>query len=285
MSDLNVTMVAFHGPNKPPSLQGLLSDVREALTTALRPELSPTFEAYQQSQVHATLIGMEAIVLHRLLYGHWFSRNRSGARRLIEVARLHEIVRRVARRTPMFTIRFGGFAKAQCTCVGGSSRGWRCPTSAAEFHSCDRSAYEGSFYAYSPGPVMLTGWPVQAPDASDAFPHLLYDFRLAAESAGFLDKYHSDDSPHWMDDDCYLKLGAFRERIASDELRGVEEALREFLRARPPVTVDIAVEDISVVLYSDPSLKGETIVERVPLREFIEDPKKVEMLYARLLAC
>lgn len=213
-------------------------------------------------------------------YGQWLARNRNGARRVVDIDRFVNLLERLSHRDPIFTIRFGGFRKANCTCVGKSAEVWSCATSDAEFHSCDRSAYEGSFYAYAPGPVVLTGWPVRARDKLTEFPHHLYDFRLAAESAGFVDKYHSDDNPHWMDDDCYIKLGSFAESVHG--LDDLEQKVRDYLSHRDAVTVDITAEDVSIVLYNDTSLKQESIVRRVTLADAIADTGKVLELYGRL---
>jgi len=281
MSQSNITMVAFHGAQKPQSLTVLLRGVFRELANAVGPSYSDAFEPFKESQIHATLIGMEADVVGLQFYGHWFHENRSGARRAVDVHRFLSILRRVARRVPIFAIRFGGFRKAHCTCLGKSVEGWACPTSGSEFHSCDRSAYEASFYAYAPGPAVLTGWPIGAADALSEFPHSLYDFRLAAESAGFLDKYHTDEAPHWMDDDCFIKLGSFKSSLGN--LSNVEHSIREYLCTLKPVTVDIRAEDVSVLLYKDPSLKEEAIVDRVALSEAIADERRIIQLYHQLL--
>jgi hypothetical protein len=129
---------------------------------------------------------------------------------------------------------------------------------------------------------VLTGWPVQSSTELEVFPHLLYGFRSTAEQAGFLDKYHGEDRPHWMDDDCYFKLGFFHKELTADQLIKVEESVREYLRDRGPVTVDLRMEDVSIVLYKDPSLKKDDVVAKVSLAEFIGDQRKVELLYERL---
>jgi hypothetical protein len=235
------------------------------------------FEEAPESRIHATLIGLEADVVGGQLFGHWFNQNRSGTRRAIDFSRLLELLRRLARRRPIFTVRFGGFRKAYCTCLGKSAEGWACPTGGGEFHSCDRSAYEGSFYAVAPGPAILTGWPVRRREALHDFPHSLYDFRRAAESAGFLDKYHGDEAPHWMDDDCYIKLGWFRKSLRN--LDRVEHKMREYLRGIEPVTVDMTAANVSIVSYRDPSLRRGAIVRRVTLRQAIQDVRKIRRLY------
>jgi len=282
MVQRNVTMVAFHGDKKSDSsLAQLLSNVFEELENAVGFSYSKVFVPFVEDQIHATLIGMEVDIVGGQFYGHWFHQNRISTERSINFQRFVELLNRLAQRKPIFTIRFGGFRKAYCTCVGKSAEGWACSSSGAEFHSCDRSAYEGSFYAYTPGPAVLTGWQVRTSENLSEFPHSLYDFRLAAESDGFLDKYHSDKAPHWMDDDCYIKLGSFIHSVAN--LGDVEERMRNYLSKRGAVTVDITAEDVSIVLYEDPSLKKEAIIDRILLSDAVADEHRIIQLYHRLL--
>jgi len=274
-------MVAFHGENKPDSLKDLLGDVLCEMARALGPEYSEAFAPFEEHQMHATLIGMEVGAVGGQLYGHWLAKNRNGTTRVVDIERFVNLLKRLSGRDPIFTIRFAGFQKAYCTCVGKSAEGWICATSDAEFHSCDRSACEASFYAYAPGPAMLTGWPVRAPDRLTEFPRYLYDFRVAAEKAGFADKYHTDEAPHWMDDDCYIKLGSFKKPL--ERLDDLQQRIRDYLSDRDPVTVDITARDVSIILYSDPSLTEEAIIRRVALSEAIADAGKVPELYEELI--
>ena len=278
MTQHNVTLVAFYGAKKPEPLATLIEKVSGEMERALRTDY-PQFEAFSATQIHATLIGMEVDIVGGQFYGHWLAANRNGGMRAVDFKTFMSILKRVSLREPMFTIRFAGFRRAHCTCVGKSTEGWNCSTSRAEFHSCDRSAYDGSFYAYTPGPVILTGWQVRAADQLSDFPRHLYDLRFAAESAGFVDKYHSDSAPHWMDDDCYLKLGAFKGSIEGSSTDWQED-IREYLSCQEPVTVDIVAEDVSIVLYENPSLS--CVKKRLTLPEAVEDPGKVVELYEEL---
>lgn len=285
MPDKTVTMVAFHGcsnPGKPEGrrkLRQLVKKVQDEVSQQLGWPMRRRFLPSGPYQVHATLIGMEAEVVGGRLMSHWFFQNRRELRP-INVRQLLRLAARVTKRKPVFRIRFGGFRKAICTCVGKSAEGWDCATSDAEFHSCDRAPWEGSFYGYPGGPVLITGWPAAHQDDVDDFRHLLYDFRLAAERAGFLDKYHSNADPHWMDDDWYVKIGSFRETLSIRKIRKVEAGVREFLRRMGPTVVPVREDDISIVRYTDPSLARINKGDCVPLRVGINDPAKVEALYA-----
>jgi len=280
MTRLDVTMVAFRGACKPRPLRKLLHDLREEIA-AFKPGVR--FEPYADGQIHATLIGMEVDVIGGRFYSHWFAENKRVLRE-IDIHRFLAVIGRIVSRNPLFTVRFGGFARAHCSCVGQSACGWTCRSSDAEFHSCDQSPYDSSLYAYSPGPVILTGWPVESAQSIDVFPRSLYDFRLAAERAGFLDKYHGDQNPHWMDDDCYIKIGNLPPNIKARQLRHFQRAMREYLRKSGPVTVTMRLADVSIVLYRNPSMGRGSVVEEVRLRDALINHRRLEALFSRLAA-
>jgi hypothetical protein len=288
MSELNVTMVAFYGIKKPEPLNTLLCDVVGALSNSNLPSSSSaSFDAYSVNQMHATLIGLEVDVVDDRLYGRW-SRLNNGELREIDIDRTHEVLEGLTRsRDPLFTIRFGGFLESYCKCKTehpSACNDWPCASAPAElnvFHSCDRSPYEGSFYAFAPGPVMITGWPVAGPGGLECFPHSLYKFRQSLEQAGFSDKYHNQrhDNAHWRDDDCFIRVGTFRGPIPIEQLRATQQAMRTLLSRTRPVAVDVTVSDVSIVLYTDPSL-GEQYVRRIiPLGEFLDNSSCLKRLY------
>ena len=284
MPDLNVTMVAFHGNAKPKPLEKLLQDVLGAITANLPPSLTWAFKSYSFAQIHATIIGMEVDVVDGRFYSRWFRKNR-GQEQLIDIDRLREKVKQDIRDNRLFTIRFGGFPEAYCKCKDDpqARETWSCASSPSGFHSCDRSTYEGSFYAFSPGPLVITGWPVCGPRELETFPHRLYEFRQSVEEAGFLDKYHSDEKPHWKDDDCFMRVGTFSGVLPYEQLRATEKAVRDYLSNRKPVAVDVTVDDVSILLYDDPSLEEGHVKQCVPLANFLEDPSAVKRLYGTLL--
>jgi len=277
-------MVAFHGTEKPDSLQSLFRNVLDEIARHLGPHRSEAFEPYGPRQVHATMIAMEVDVKDGQLFNRWAKKNRGGQERVVDTRRLKEIVRGFVQGDRLFTVRFGGFREAYCNCKADPQdrSGWACPSGSAHFHSCDRSTYEGSFYAFSPGPVVVTGWPVGGPEDLETFPHTLYSLRAAVEEAGFCDKYHSDGKAHWKDDDCYIRLGTFAPRISGHELRSIERGVRNYLSTRDPITVDVDVADVSILLYDAPSLAEEDVKARVPLALFLEDESHVDRLYDQI---
>lgn len=292
MPEPNLTMVAFHGTRKPEPLRSLLQDVLRVLGSKLPRELARSFEPYTMTQMHATLIGMEADLIEGRLYGRWFRKNRRESRE-ISVDQLHSVItERIAAGRPLFTIRFGGFPECFCTCRTERREAcgqWACATAPQElgvFHSCDRSPYEGSFYAAAPGPGMITGWPVAASDELHSFTHGLYELRQSLEQAGFADKYHYDsyhEHARWKNDDCFIRIGTFRDPIPLQTLRAVQQDMRIFFSNTKPVVLDIAPEDVSIIWYAHPSLEERHVIARIPLPVFVDDPSSLKRLYGAAL--
>jgi hypothetical protein len=272
MTESNLTLVAFHGPHKPAALKKLLSEVLSALPS------SYDFERYTMDQMHATLIGMETDLVDGRLYGRWFKTNRQALRE-VSVEQLHRVITDfVAANEPLFAIRFGGFRERYCTCRADrpdACDDWSCSTGAL-FHSCDRTPYEGSFYAVAPGPAVITGWPV-------AFTHRLYEFRRSLEQAGLADKYHYDaphEKAHWKNDDCFIRIGTFREPLPVETLREIQHGMRTFFANMEPVVVDLTPADVAIVSYLNPSLREQDVLARIPLPAFLDDPASLRRLYA-----
>lgn len=272
----NITLVAFYGDKKPEQLLQLITQLHRHIDHVVRDhDLSGAFNPCNSPQIHATLLGMEAVRVGGQLYNANFLNN-NGHLRPIYPLRLLELLAAVAQsRVPLLRVRFGGFRRSHCTCRGFDLYDWKCGSSDSEFHAFNRSAYEGSFYAFSPGPAMLTGWPVGAASLN-YFTRELYGLRRSAEGCGFLEKYHSAEKPYWKDDDFYLRLGTFG-HCPSGKLESVVEQVRTFLSSLDPIAVDISTQDVSFVYYNKPSLQA--ISTAVPLEDAVNKPQLLEALY------
>jgi hypothetical protein len=254
----NVTMVAFRTSPKPPELLSLIDEILEALHS----QFGGLFEPNAVDFMHATLVGTEAFRVDGVLHNVNFAAN-YGERRAMD---LDGFSRYVSQVRLDFRVRFGGFKEA-CTCSAKEMRSWKCVDESG-FHSCGRSAPEGTFYAFRNGPVVLTGWPVSVTNGFDQYPRSLYEFRRGAEEFGILDKYHycgNHERSFWKDDDCYITLGRLGD-VPQDDLDRMVAAVRGTLGApRPPAYVDLTIDDMSIVKYHD--VKLEQCSRIIPVRD------------------
>ena len=286
----NIAMIALRGNKKRfATFQRLINRIQHKIYQTIKDLKMPqdSFVPYKIEQIHATIIGMEVIKIAGELYNANFLNN-DGRLRKIEANRLltlMDTIQKTKDPNAFLTIRFGGFRKTYCRCEGFDLLDWNCPTGSSEFHAFNRTAYEGSFYAFSGGPVMLTGWPVDSAEKKSTFNRDLFGVRRAAGGFGFLDKYHLQVKPHWKDDDFFVRLGSFRpvDDPLKPSLISLIERVRDFLCLEGPVIVDIPVEAISIVYYEDPSLdriKNGDPKNEIPLRNAIDNPGLVDDLYA-----
>jgi len=269
-------MVVFLKDLRDRLFQQFLTEVRSQFWLTLHQlEISHLFTPYKEDQFHATILGLEGIRLGPNLINFNFLNN-NGSMRAMNVEGLLEFLGCLDQaRSPLFTIRVGGFPRSACTCTGVELRDWSCPDS--EFHVFGRSAYQASFFV-SGEPVMVTGWPVTSRADDATFPRGLYGLRRAAEEFGFLDKVHISEKPDWKDDDWHFRLGTLK--VISPAQRGaLEETMRDHLAARR-VIVDIHAADVNIVLYEQRDLSR--ILQEVPLLKAIQCPNLVCAMYGHV---
>lgn len=287
----NITMIAFHGnKDRHAAVKRLIDTTKDQILDTIADLGMPDdfFIPYTSEKIHATIIGMEVVKIEGGLYNANFLNN-DGRLRKIEPNRLLELMDAVWKargQDTYLTIRFGGFCKAHCKCAGFDLLSWNCPTGGSEFHAFSRSAYEGSFYAFSDGPVMLTGWPIESAEKKSAFNRDLFGLRRASGELGFLDKYHLQEKPHWKDDDFFIRLGSFKpvDKSLTYQFQSLLERLRDFFCLEGPHIVDVPVDAISIVYYDNPTLdrlKHDDPKNKILLPDAINNPSLVDDLYAR----
>ena len=271
----NVTLVAFRKDSKPQALTELLKDVRTWTDSALASAGCPGSVEWHDG--HATVMGGEIVRLGQKMFNFNWLNNKT---MLLEpdLAGFCKHIRESCQPDgQLFEIRHAGFTEAHCNCSGAAQQGWECE-SGAEFHSCDRTPHEASYYAVAGGPLMITGWSV---GADGEFDNRLHQLRKAAEEFGLLDKYHTDEheKTHWKDDDWYLRLGTIRE-VPSRVLARIVDQVRRRLSKRLPVTYPVKLNDLSVVVYKDTLLKE--LLSVSPIDDVIADPDLLPTLYRRI---
>ena len=271
----NITMVAYLD-KMPAQVTTIISGIHERISDLRLPD--GTFVPYKPNELHATLLGMEVLKIDGEVVNANFLNNngRICSSQPLQLLSLLDAV--VSSRKSVFTIRFGGFSQAQCKCAGFDLLDWQCTNPIAEFHAFNRTAYEGSFYAFPTGPVMLTGWPINPPSL-DSFPRELYGLRHAAEDCGFLDKYHTTEKLHWKDDDFYIRVGTFR-NFPANQFQGLIDQVRDDIAGVNPVRpAEVTVADIEFVYYKRATPL--VVIDRLPLQHALTNPRKLLAMYDR----
>jgi len=269
----NVTMVILAEHHAP--LRAFLETVHEQVRELVCVLGLPKDFFVVHKRWHKTFLGLEVVLDRGRLIGAWFLQNNQECREIRprELIKILDIFAR-ARGKPLLKVRFGGFRRSWCYCEGELKNGFRCATSDGEFHAFGRTAYQGSAYGSSDGPLIITGWPVAAEE--NQFTRDLYRFRLACENASYLDKYHAKTRPFDRDDDAYIRLGTLGPYpdyvidIFVDKLRG-------WLSAHEPKILEFNLEDLWIVHYERPSLETNQSEKRVV--EIIAKPEMLDDLY------
>lgn len=281
----NVSMVALHGTRKSVQLTQLIEDVLHAITADLSAQAAAGVHRYAVGQMHATLLGMEVDVIDGHVVNRWWRKHR-GEQVSPDVLKLRDLVQMSIIDDHLFHVRFGGFPESYCRCrhrCPEALERWACPTGASGFHGLGGSTYENSFHAAAPGGVVIGGWSVRDAEAGRPFDHRLYEFRRAAETAGFLHKRHDGTRPFLRDDNCFIRLGTLCSPLGGGRLEAVRTAVRRDLSRRRPVFVRIAVDDVQILLYDDPSMDEAHILQKVALADFLRDPSSVLGFYEMIL--
>ena len=220
---VNVALIAFYG-EKPESFAALIREAQRLLKS-----LGDAFCPYDLRQVHATLIGLEAHVLHD---GTILNANYQALRRESRIMRSADVLEVVRESSSLpLTVRIGGY-RAEAT---------------YPFSSRGHHPWRRSFSIQGTRAVAL-GWPVDGA----VYPPSLDAFRREMNRANVLHKYHAE--PGDIDNDLFFVLGTVRPDGAEPpRLEAMEQRLREFLSGTS-VELDVDRDDLQIVGYVDPML-------------------------------
>ena len=234
-----VSLVTLYG-QKPANLQGLIIDCQERISSI--PGIR--FQPYDPRQVHGTLISLERTFGKANLN---FALYRNSMKPMDFDGLL--LFLRTAVKIP-FQIQIGGFENRDYP-----------------FVSQGKKPYERSF-SIQDDKAVLMGWPVRIatlPSISSNFeskeslvyPNTLDDLRRAAQDFNILHTYHRDMLD--VDNDFYFRIGLVEPSSLDAQMRkNMEDTLRVYLEAIPPVIVEIAIKDIHIVSYVDNRLPYES---------------------------
>jgi hypothetical protein len=227
-----VSLVIHYGP-KPARLQALIADCQARISKLL----GARFQPYDPRQVHGTLVSLERTPENANL-------NFAQLRNCIKPMDFEGLLSylRTSQAIP-FQIQVGGFDDHDYP-----------------FISKGKKPYERSF-AIQDNKVVLIGWPASTPSSPGAapfvYPNTLDDIRKAAQAFNVLHTYHRN--PADMDNDFYFRIGLADGAALTARMRKkVERELRAYLKAISPVILEVAINDIYVVAYTDNCLPYES---------------------------
>jgi hypothetical protein len=278
ISKKNITLVSYLN-QMPDMLIKLIDKIIDMIQIYIKENNLPDkcFTRYLNNQLHATILGMEVLKIDNELVNANFLNN-NGILHSVQPVRFLTLLNTIcSTRNPLFMIRFGGFVQSHCSCSGFDLFDWKCSTGDSEFHAFNRTAYEGSFYSFNNGPVMITGWPV-SPRSENEFPRDLFHLRRAAENYGFLEKYHTNERPYDKDDDFYIRIGTFND-FPEVHLQKLQSNIRNYMSNCDSFIVDVFLNHIDFIYYQCPTPL--TIIDKIPLNDALTNPKLLTHLYKR----
>jgi hypothetical protein len=246
------TLVAFYG-QKPSALTEIIGGCQRALSTML----GSVFKPYDLGQVHATVVGLEAVIESPTLENLNFSRHRNTAVGMDLVGFRRFLLS--GNRVP-FAVQLAGFADRDYPFT---SRGQR--------------PFLRSFSIQGDKAVVM-GWPITSrPDSppessveSRLYPSTLDQIRTSAQAYGILHDYHR--MPGDVDNDFYFRVGLLTQAVDVSVRNEAEIAIRQWLAHLPPAVLDVNSSILSFVSYVDNTLPPATS-EATPLAEE-SDPTK-----------
>jgi hypothetical protein len=221
---VQVTLVAYYG-KKPPAIEALIRSLQEELSR----ELGSAFAHYEIEQVHATIIGLEALRQESDILNQNFYELR-GERRPMNLAAVVNFID-TTKRLP-FNVQIGGFSRAV----------------AYPFTSRAEHPYFRSFSLQGELAVAM-GWPF----SGDTYPRTLDTLRKCFNDCNVLHKYHRIDND--IDNDFFFVLGRIERNLVTEcQIQHAQDPMRKKLAAIAPVRFPVGREVLSLAVYEDPLL-------------------------------
>ncbi len=229
-------MVAFYG-EKPSALAQIVTTCQRLL----RAKLGGVFEAYDLHQVHATIVGLEAVPDRPTLENLNFQKHRNRTVEM-DVKGFRNFL--LGGSHLPFAVQVAGFADRDYPFTSRSSR-----------------PYVRSFSLQGDKAVVM-GWPIrrgltEEPLQNSAeiveqpglYLSTLDQLRASAQTYGILHDYHR--TPEDVDNDFYFRVGLLKGAVDVHARAEAESAVRQLLACHPPVVLDVNGSVLSLVSYSD----------------------------------
>ena len=246
-----VTLVAFYGDGKPDVLLQIIHSINGHLLRGLR-DLPGLYRPYSDTQIHATLCGMEGarrsdgnIVLNNLA-------ERPDTRSRDDALDIEGLLDFFATASWPLVIRLGGYQEVD-----------------VNPYDRVRLPWTRSFEIRADGLAVLMGWTITG--ESQPFAPLLLGLRKYLETFGMVHKYHID--PRGQDNDLFLVIGSLdyeawiskseQEKAAiTARLLDLQRSIRTSMAGRP-VCIPLGREEITVVKYKRTTLERVNFAKNV----------------------
>jgi hypothetical protein len=137
------------------------------------------------------------------------------------------------------------------------------------FLSRDRHPYDRSFNIQGNIAVFM-GWSCRG----DRFLLDLDRLRLEGQNFNILHKYYQ--SINSVDNDFYLRLGMFQDKLFDREIDSIEQQVKNYLRSLTPLYLSVDIDSISFTYYQDEFLTPET-TRVIPLKT--ATPEELQAVY------
>lgn len=223
--EMNLTLVAFYGPKRA-ELKSLIGSLKGKLAS----KLGPAFEPYYDTQVHATIVGLEGRRIGRKV----LNTNYMELRGLARFMDLRGLVRLLgAKSERLFTVQIGRFRKDLTY----------------PFASRGQDPYCRSFGVRGRIAVGM-GWPVE----DGTYPMHLEKLRRSLNKCGILHKYHQ--LADQLDNDLFFVLGRIdRRKVSKSAKKRLQKAMREYMaKELDEQQLVVRRQDLSIVAYSETTL-------------------------------
>lgn len=220
-----LSLVAFYG-DKPEGLTRLITRLQEPL---LR-RLGAGFRPYSMQQVHATILGLEAMRKPDGIYHQWYTANRGQA----VAIDLTGLVIYLREELPVIRLQIGGFR----------------PDLEYAFSSRGQHPFFRSF-SIQGQMVVAMGWPVQLGNDGPDYPASLFALRQSFEAFYLCHKWHQNG---YQDNDLFFVLGKVATgQVPAQTLEQLTAELRQELQDNP-VRLQLDRSKMAIVAYEDTEL-------------------------------
>jgi hypothetical protein len=219
-----LTLISLYG-DKPEKLAALIAECQDLAARVVGSAFTP----YDLRQIHATIVGLER--REETVMGNANFAKYRGREVEMDFNGFLTYLRR-SEQIPL-EVQIGGFANRDYP-----------------FTSRNACPFLRSISVQG-GKLVVLGWPIRGEPRE--YPMVLDRLRRAAQDFGILHNYHRETND--IDNDFFFRIGMIDPTSVTLEKQSVlENQIREFLSAQPPLAVAIRLEDMFIAAYKSDQL-------------------------------